>query len=329
MTKEKALKLLPETAKNQNGGRPRICEIEPLGQLLGLDLEGTPGQLLDRAAHEMNQGALRVARAGCYFMALKQSVGNGEFVKAIEAKGFDPRRAQEAMQIATWLNSQPEERKRELAQLDSSKALALARAEPEVIEQLVQDNDPGDLDALSVRELRQKIKSLDLELRTENKKRETAEARHEKLQRQIANKADTALLPEFCVVMRQESVAQTEQMDLCLEALEQCQQAQVRPHLKGAQRHYAVRAAGTLYHALRGVLARVQEHVQSLESDFPELTKGPFKQEYVLNKGELALAKQSYELVKARHEALTHNRLVRRRKESGVRGRHGDEQEAP
>jgi hypothetical protein len=94
-------------------------------------------------------------------LSVKEELPHGEFESGVEAMGLQPQRARELMRTAKFITSLPEDRRSEFLTLPKSKVLALASADPAVIEQMLEDGDVSDLDDMSVRGLRLRIRELE------------------------------------------------------------------------------------------------------------------------------------------------------------------------
>lgn len=127
---------------------------------LGVDLSGSAEERVDNAAQHMNRSQRHMLATGLLLASVKSECQHGEFMTLIEARGFEERSAQRAMQYAQFVLSRPEAERVRLLETPSSKVLALASADPEVIEDLMKGGDDSDLNTLSVRELRQRIREL-------------------------------------------------------------------------------------------------------------------------------------------------------------------------
>lgn len=135
-------------------------EVQSLAQRFGLNLHDSHEVRIERAAQNMNRSVQYLLAAGIDLLALRADCEHGVFSELLEERGFERRSAYRAIQYAQFLLSQPEPEREKLLSYPKSHVLALASADPEVVEDLLDDDDI-DLKALSVRELRQTIKELD------------------------------------------------------------------------------------------------------------------------------------------------------------------------
>jgi len=107
-----------------------------------------------------NLSAISAAQAGYALLTLKEQSEHGEFKDELIKRGLNIRASQESMQIATTLLNQPEKVQQSLTQMSKSQLITIAKLEPEQIEMMADSDDFDELSALSVRELRAKIREL-------------------------------------------------------------------------------------------------------------------------------------------------------------------------
>ncbi len=321
----KKTQVMPMSERSDTGTVVVMSErsdMDRVAVMIGADTRGSNDELLTLGVQEMNRGALCVARAGCYFSALKERLPDGDFVAAIEARGFDRRRVWEAMQIAQWIGTQPDERVRAFAQLPSTKALALARADQQVVEDLLTEKGAQDVASLSVRELRSRISKLESANVTLETRLERTEAERDKIKARALNRLVDTQMPEFAVVVREEAAALTETMAVSLDGLERLfADTLTAPHddVADAERFEAM-AAGTFFHALRGAWARAGALLEQLDQHYPKpCAKAGFEAQ--LKPGEVDAFKHSREQILGRIKTASDNRAAERANAKGGRGR--------
>lgn len=134
-------------------------EVRRLAISFGLDFDLPKETRMDRVARHLSQSAQYMLAAGVDLIGLRDECAHGEYIAMLEARGIEVRSAQRAIQYSEFLLLMPEDRRAELLQLPKSHVLALASADPEVVEDLLGNVDQ-DLKALSVRQLRETIKDL-------------------------------------------------------------------------------------------------------------------------------------------------------------------------
>lgn len=144
---------------------------------LGIVLGGAIGDRITRAVVSYNMAARLAVEAGYLLLSVKSEIGRGNFIASVEAMGLSTQRASELMQSAKFISAVPKAQRAELLNLPKSKVLALASADPAVIEQMLEDGDVSDLDSLSVRALRLRIRELEDESAKRSKRLE-AELEH-------------------------------------------------------------------------------------------------------------------------------------------------------
>lgn len=159
---------------------------------LGVDLTGSLDERADLAAQHMNRSQRHMLAAGLVLASVKADCEHGQFAALVEERGFEERSAQRAMQYAKFVLSRPDDERRRLLETPSSKVLALASADPEVIEDLLKGGDDSDLNTLSVRELRQRIKDAEAQLADAAVERDTALAERDGLAKKLKKRARDA-----------------------------------------------------------------------------------------------------------------------------------------
>jgi len=185
-----------------------------LADELGIELDGSPNEQADRAAEHMSRSQRHMLAAGLLLGRLKASAGHGRFLTLIEARGFEARAAQRAMTYAQYIVSQPASERQRLIGMPQGKVLALASADPEVIEALVESG--GDIDALSVRALQEKIRELEAAVTDRDVRLETAEA-EAKAAKKATKKDRDSEVPLAIFDIRAEAVAQVERSRLAVD----------------------------------------------------------------------------------------------------------------
>lgn len=132
-----------------------------VAQQMGIVVGGPAADRVTRAVVSYNMAARLAVESGYLLLSVKGELAHGAFVDAIADTGLSSQRASELMRMAKFTTSLPEAQRADMLSMPKSKVLLLASADPSVIEDLLNDDEAGDLDALSVRELRQRIRSLE------------------------------------------------------------------------------------------------------------------------------------------------------------------------
>lgn len=123
-------------------------------------MSGSLSDRISRAVHAHNMAARLAVEAGYLLLSIKAELAHGEFERGVESMGLAPRRAHELMTTARFVTSLPADRRAEILMLPKTKVLMLANADTDVLADLI-DSPDADLENLSVRELRARIKELE------------------------------------------------------------------------------------------------------------------------------------------------------------------------
>jgi len=191
-------------------------------QSLGIVISGSAQDRITRAVLAYNQAARMAVEAGYLLLSVKAEVGHGQFEGGVEELGLTRYRAAELMRQAKFITTLPEAQRAEMLALPKSKVLALASADPEVIEQLLEDGDVSDLDDLSVRGLRQRIRELEAGVTDIAVQRDKAEAdlkALEKKQRRAERDAEDQVVPLVVADARAELAALIKKAELAITSL--------------------------------------------------------------------------------------------------------------
>jgi hypothetical protein len=161
-------------------------------QQLGIVIGGALADRISRAVVAYNMAARMAVEAGYLLLSVKTDLPHGEFEAGIQSLGLAPRRANELMQMAKFATALPEGQRAELLNLPKSKVLALAGADAEVIADLLEDGSVSDLEGLSVRELRQKIRELQAAQVSASVDHDTLKSERDGLAKQLKRRAADA-----------------------------------------------------------------------------------------------------------------------------------------
>lgn len=145
-------------------------------QEIGIVMSGSIADRINRAVHAHNMAARLAVEAGYLLLGIKAELAYGEFERGVESMGLAPQRARELMTTARFVTSLPSERRAEILTLPKTKVLLLANADAEVLADLI-DSPDEDLQDLSVRALRARIKELEADAGKRTKRLE-AELEH-------------------------------------------------------------------------------------------------------------------------------------------------------
>jgi hypothetical protein len=189
---------------------------------LGMVLSGSAADRLTRAVTTYNQAARLTVESGYLLLSVRADVEPGKFLTALSELGLPQRRAYELMQSAKFISTVPEAQRAELLTLPKSKVLALASADPAVIEQMLEDGDVSDLDDMSVRGLRLRIRELEANGTDMAVQRDKAEAdlkAAEKRLKRAARDEEDATVPLVVADLRSELAALIKKAELAVTSL--------------------------------------------------------------------------------------------------------------
>jgi hypothetical protein len=226
MTKKQATttELVPANIRNSDISTFSFTDQEQLlAQRLGIDIGASLEMRLSAAVGRTNQALRLVVEAGLLFISAKAELKHGEFMPKLEELGVNPKRAHECMVFARAAAALPDDLREALMHQPKSKALALASADIEVLEDLLADDAAGDLNALSVRELRQRIRDLEAAQADTAVERDTAIAERDglakKLRKRERDAEDHDGTPIVIADMRAEGAALVKKAELALSSL--------------------------------------------------------------------------------------------------------------
>lgn len=191
-------------------------------QQLGILIGGALQDRISRAVAAYNMAARLAVEAGYLLLSVKSDLAHGEFDAGLVALGLSSQRASELMRMAKFATALPEGRRAELLNLPKSKVLALASADAEVIAELLEDGDVTDLEGLSVRELRQRIRDLQAGHVDLSVERDTLEAQRDGLAKQLKRRAadaEDAYVPMVVADQRAELAALVKKAELSVNSL--------------------------------------------------------------------------------------------------------------
>ena len=292
--------------------------------LMGINADASPQELASDAVTDLNRAAFYAVRAGARLIALKAQSAHGEFLPKLADIGIDQRRAQDCMYMARFIAGLPEDQAQTMLRAAKTKVMALAQAEPEVLNDLIQSGEFDSLGALSIRDLRLRLKRQDSEVETLKARLEARTAQHEKLLRTTREQQEAVLvhMPAFAAATRGEALAMTEKMLLCLDELVELTATNLlaersEPDAASFQRN----AAGTLYHALMPIAARAHELLRAIDEHYGDEVTGAVRFEASLIKSEAAIYQQRRTALVDQHRNEREARVVERHNEANKRKR--------
>jgi hypothetical protein len=191
-------------------------------QQLGIVIGGALQDRIGRAVVAYNMAARLAVEAGYLLLSVKADLAHGEFEAGLDSLGLSRQRAAELMRMAKFATALPEGQRAELLNLPKSKVLALASADAEVIADLLEDGSVSDLEGLSVRDLRQKIRELQAAQVDAAVDRDTMKAERDGLARQLKRRAvdaEDACVPMVVADQRAELAALVKKAELSINSL--------------------------------------------------------------------------------------------------------------
>jgi len=336
--------LQSDKANHRTSGNLNSGDIQRVATAIGMDVNQDSGSMVSYLRREAEQLGMTIARIGVGLASLKADLPHGEFLTALEGIGISQQRASECMNVARFLAAQPDERLRRFAELPKSKVLELAKAEPEVLEEFLENEDGEELEALSVRDLRFSIKDLreqkarmaeqllskDIELETARNELKLA-AGYERFE-----KSFNFMSPDVLEI-REESYATTDVILGGLNSLRNLyerflgpkatelfsQPPNPRGHLDDSgQAEARVNCAATLYHNLAGAIAPALRLMQELEESYSDSVGGSVLG-HKYSEEELAVFQEKRDSLLAADEAARKARSAARHNKvnAGRRGR--------
>lgn len=208
----------------QSGARAPIsakdlAHITATCESLEINLPDSVTELQDWLVDAENAIARAMAKQGFGFIALKGQMEHGAWIDWLENNNFDERRVREQMSVAQMLLAAPESARPKLYGINSKKKLiALASLPAETIEDIAQSGELNELDQLSVREMKQRIRELQAEKADAAKQAETLQLQLESVRKK--NVSTEAQFPLFYTEARQESAAVSEAAILNIDSLQ-------------------------------------------------------------------------------------------------------------
>ena len=298
--------------------------LQELFGLLGIEHSDTVGQLAQATHEDLRAAAHRSVCAGARLLLLKERTEHGDFMPELEKLGIERRRAWELMCAATFVGNMPPQDARKLLSIGKSNLLALAQAEPEAVEALLNDDDI-DVNELSNRELKRRLKQQEDRANRLDALLEKEQAKTTDLQRTLANRRASQVFPEFLAVARQEAAALNAELAAATDALEQLADEHVfavadAPSTDPKLANNVELAAGAVLHAVRGELARLHKLADRLSEQFGAALDEPGR--FLLTDEEAAQAKADADFIHLRHSGAKAQRHVdRENARPGKRGR--------
>lgn len=148
---------------------------------LGITLSGSVDDDLNRVVQAQNSIAALTLASGYLLLKVKKEVEHGEFESKLASYDIPSQRASDLMRTAKFYTALPEEKRKQVYKLGKSKMQMLAKADFEVVQDILEDPEAG-IGELSVRDMRRKISELEGKLSNANAKLEVATGRINRLE---------------------------------------------------------------------------------------------------------------------------------------------------
>ena len=283
-----------------------------LATRFGLNLADAKEARVERAAQNMNRSMHAMVAAGLDLASLQADCEHGEFLALIQERGFEQRGAYRAISYTRFLLSRSDAERELLLTMPKSKVLALAGADASVIDDLLAEGEDGELGALSVRELRERLRQREADLVDLTVEKEAAEVARDdavkKLNRHHRRDEDDTGVPVVMADLRAEFAALVKKAELAIDSF-----TPLGTELMGFRGHAEagewVGPTGRM--ALTGLLAlrlqadgAIKRFVDALELSYTDFEIGPEPLSFLTPQETTTVAQQWHELtVLHGHEA--------------------------
>lgn len=190
-----------------------------LAAWLHIDLEASPNVRTERAVVAYNVATQNLVESGLLLASVRHEVGAAAFAEVLEERGMAKQRAYELMNGAALVARLPQEQREQVMALHKSKVAILAGASASAVEAALDDED-FDIDTISVRALRQKIRDLEAQAVDTEAQLESAAAEAKGLKKKLARPgAREDQIPLVVADLRAEAVALVKKAELVLQDL--------------------------------------------------------------------------------------------------------------
>lgn len=296
------------TTKNQMPAGRAFEEITDkevtLAQEMGIDLGVSINERMDRVVTKTNTAMRLIVESGLDLISIKSECGHGEFGKILRDRDVSSQRASEMMTMARFSAQLPTSDRKKILSLPKKKALVLAKADPEVIDVVLNDDEVFDeLSTKSVRELQQEVRRLKADLAQKETEKDTADNHTKKLQALLDMRREDSDYPDFYLIVREESRAMATQSELCLEQLaalynDELQRLQ-QPSNSDDVNHYTDRGLATLYVHANSMAARFSDLAKKMVRELPERITDKLGDNISYTSFEVSAAIERHELMMA------------------------------
>lgn len=284
---------------------------------IGIVLSGSVQDRINRAVSAHNLAARLAVEAGYLLLSVKAEVEHGQFAAGVESLGLSRQRAAELMRMARLVTDMPLARRDELLRLPKSKVLALASADPDVIEDLIaHGNEDADWSTLSVRDLRKRIATLEADKANVQARLDTAETRL----KSVTLKNTLTSLELRTEEIRQETLAFQLGVELNLKGLRKLfDEVNLSPTQMGMEGELRLEQVWFIAHAAAASALDLLAHVHT-NVVMQGLPQRKLSGEHMLSPAEAARWMRDAALIQARHEGEKFARNIARAEEQ-PRGR--------
>ncbi len=299
-----------KTANVRGFENTRLLEAEvSLANEIGAVINGTIKSRLDQVVKSSNEAMVLIVKAGLSLISIKRECEYGEFVTQIEKRGIQERRAQEMMNYARFAASLPDGQRAKLMELPKTKAMLLASADAEVIEEYLDDDDSfADLQGLTVRDLKQELRQAKAAIADANVKNDTLQNDL----KQAAQKRSSALsggaVPLFVEDTRHEAAALNHKICLCVDDMQRMNGELLQMTPGNKERHFHDMAAKALYHSLNHAVVHAATLLKEMQGAYGDAVTGEVNAHDTLCDAEALRLAHDFSLITQEHE---HEKLLR------------------
>lgn len=276
-----------------------------LASQMGLSLDGDVASLIGDAAKKTNQALVLVVESGLMLLMAQEKIDSerseSTFKEHLLSVGMPEQRAYEAMSMAKYVARLPNDQRQEIMLMPKTKVMLLAQADPEVVTDLFED-ESADIQALSVRELKQTIRDLKAKNAQSSVERQKAVAENEKLQRQLKeatkSRADvTDIVPAHVSDIRIETAALFKKAELSIDGI-----AHLNNEAVLLDDEWALSVARGNFAALQSLIAQAKGVAALLHKTFGADLDGDNSTQERLTQKELFKVATEYKELIAEHE---------------------------
>ena len=313
-------------AKSKTDDVVRFDGMAEFAVRLGVELSGTVEERADSAAQHISRSQRHMLASGILLLSVKSECNHGRFSELITIHGFEERAARRAMQYAQFVLSRPSDERDALIDMPKYKVLALAAADPEVVEAMLESGTAG-INALSVRALQQELADTKASLADAAVQRDTAEAELAGARKRLAkgqpDREDA--VPHVVADLRAEIVALAKKADLAIDSFSSVGNDVMALPAEAAgwvdaTLRLAVSALGALHLQIGGVLGRFLKALPDT---------GPVPQSYLTEQEVRETARAYHQLVALHgHEKALRDWEAQQKRPRG-KGRPAAKPEAP